>query len=96
MPIRKKLNVGFSFILFNFALLFVFITPSSHRFQTGTHSASVEKQQQLQSAAHTFYQQVVCVLKQRALVERERPGLSFSLVLNDTVMLSINLAYILT
>lgn len=56
----------------------VFITPLSCWLQTGTHSASVEKQQQLQSAAHTFYQQVVCVLKKRALVERERPGLSFS------------------
>lgn len=71
----------------------VFITPLSCWLQTGTRSASVEKQQQLQSAAHTFYQQVVCVLKQRALVERERPGLSFSLVFNDMVMLSFQPIY---
>lgn len=71
----------------------VFITPLSCRLQTGTHSASVEKQQQLQSAAHTFYQQVVCVLKKRALEERERPGLSFSLVFNDMVMLSFQPVY---
>lgn len=84
-------------LLSNFTLSFVFVTPSSHRFQTGTHSASVEKQQQLQSAAHTFYQQVVCVLKQRALVERERPGVSFlSLVLNCSMMLSFNPTYALT
>lgn len=64
----------------------MFITPSSLRLQTGTRSASVEKQQQLQSAAHTFYQQVVRVFKQRALVERERPGLFVSLVLNGMMM----------
>lgn len=71
----------------------MFITPLSCWLQTGTHSASVEKQQQLQSAAHTFYQQVVCVLKKRALVERERPGLSFCLVVNDMVMLSFQPIY---
>lgn len=65
--------------LFNFTLMIVLITPLPCWLQTGTHSASVEKQQQLQSAAHTFYQQVVYVLKKRALVERERPGLFFSL-----------------
>lgn len=43
--------------------------------QSGTHSASIDKQRQLQSAAHTFYQQVVHVLKHRVLVEREHPGL---------------------
>lgn len=75
-------------MLVNFTLKFVFITPQSLRLQTGTHSASVEKQQQLQSAARTFYQQVVRVFKQRALVERERPGLFFSLVFNGMVMLS--------
>lgn len=64
----------------------VFITPLSS-IQNGTRSASVEQQQQLQSAAHTFYQQVVCVLRQRALIERERPGLFFSPVFHDMVML---------
>lgn len=67
--------------------MLVFVTLLFWWLQTGTHSASLEKQQQLQSAAHTFYQQVVCVLKKRALVERERPGLFFSLFFNDTVML---------
>lgn len=43
--------------------------------QAGTHSASVDTQRELQSAAHTFYQQVVRVLKQRVLLEREHPGL---------------------
>lgn len=71
----------------------VFITPLSRRLQNGTRSASVEQQQQLQSAAHTFYQQVVCVLKQRALVERERPGLFLSLVFNDMVMLPFQPVY---
>lgn len=72
----------------------MFITPESLRLQTGTHSASVEKREQLQSAAHTFYQQVVRVFKQRALVERERPGLFFSLVFNGMVMLSFKPTYI--
>lgn len=43
--------------------------------QSGTHSASMDTQRELQSAAHTFYQQVVRVLKQRAAMEREHPGL---------------------
>ena len=43
--------------------------------QSGTHSASTDTQRELQSAAHTFYQQVVRVLKQRAAMEREHPGL---------------------
>ncbi len=43
--------------------------------QSGTHSASMDTQRELQSAAHTFYQQVVRVLKQRVLLEREHPGL---------------------
>lgn len=45
--------------------------------QSGTHSASLDKQRQLQSAAHTFYQQVVRVLKHRVQVETEHPGLLF-------------------
>lgn len=44
--------------------------------QSGTHSASMDTQRELQSAAHTFYQQVVRVLKQRLLSEKERPGIS--------------------
>lgn len=42
--------------------------------QCGTHSASLDTQRELQSAAHTFYQQVVRVLKQRVLFERKHPG----------------------
>lgn len=47
--------------------------------QSATHSASVDTQRELQSAAHIFYQQVVRVLRQKVQLEREHPGL-FSLV----------------
>lgn len=47
--------------------------------QSGTHSACMDTQKELQSAAHTFYQQVVRVLRQRALLEREHPGLLITL-----------------
>lgn len=48
---------------------FLFLT------QSGTHSASLDKQRQLQSAAQSFYQQVVHVLKHRVSAETENPGL---------------------
>lgn len=43
--------------------------------QSGTQSASMDTQKALQSAAHIFFQQVVCVLRQRVLLEKEHPGL---------------------
>ena len=43
--------------------------------QSGTQSASMDTQRELQSAAHTFYQQVVRVLKQKVVLESEHPGL---------------------
>lgn len=48
----------------------LFLSP-----QSGTHSASLDKQRQLQSAAQSFYQQVVHVLKHRVSAEKENPGL---------------------
>lgn len=55
-------------------LFFGIYTVSLISIQSGTHSASLDTQRELHSAAHTFYQQVVCVLKQRAMLEREHPG----------------------
>ncbi|XP_026209986.1 probable E3 ubiquitin-protein ligase HERC1 isoform X6 [Anabas testudineus] len=43
-------------------------------YMSGTQSASIDTQKALQSAAQIFYQQVVCVLRQRVLLEREHPG----------------------
>lgn len=51
--------------------------PPLFSMQCGTHSASLDTQRDLQSAAHTFYQQVVRVLKQRVLFERKHPGRFF-------------------
>lgn len=56
----------FKFSNFSFFLLLI---------QSGTHSASLDKQRQLQSAAQGFYQQVVHVLKHRVSAETENPGL---------------------
>lgn len=56
--------------------------------QCGTQSASMDTQRELQSAAHTFYQQVVCILRQRVLLEKDHPGL-FIAVFN-TLEFSLN------
>ncbi|XP_074474894.1 putative E3 ubiquitin-protein ligase HERC1 isoform X1 [Sebastes fasciatus] len=60
-------------------------------YMSGTHSASLDTQRELQSAAHTFYQQVVRVLKQRVLLERERPGSCQHLLL--ATMYALNFCY---
>uniref|UniRef100_A0A8C2X9J9 HECT-type E3 ubiquitin transferase n=1 Tax=Cyclopterus lumpus TaxID=8103 RepID=A0A8C2X9J9_CYCLU len=46
-------------------------------YMSGTHSASMDTQRELQSAAHTFYQQVVRVLKQRHLLVATMFALNF-------------------
>ncbi|XP_078128363.1 putative E3 ubiquitin-protein ligase HERC1 isoform X2 [Sander vitreus] len=60
-------------------------------YMSGTHSASPDTQRELQSAAHMFYQQVVCVLKQRVLLEREHPGPCQHLLL--ATMFALNFCY---
>ncbi|TMS08207.1 putative E3 ubiquitin-protein ligase HERC1 [Larimichthys crocea] len=60
-------------------------------YMSGTHSASLDTQRELHSAAHTFYQQVVCVLKQRAMLEREHPGSCQHLLL--ATMFALNFCY---
>ncbi|XP_037609796.1 probable E3 ubiquitin-protein ligase HERC1 isoform X7 [Sebastes umbrosus] len=60
-------------------------------YMSGTHSASLDTQRELQSAAHTFYQQVVRVLKQRVLLEREHPGSCQHLLL--ATMYALNFCY---
>ncbi|KAM8827696.1 putative E3 ubiquitin-protein ligase HERC1 isoform 4-T4 [Spinachia spinachia] len=60
-------------------------------YMSGTHSASMDTQRELQSAAHIFYQQVVRVLKQRLLSEKERPGSYQHLLL--ATMFALNFSY---
>uniref|UniRef100_A0A8C9YIS1 HECT-type E3 ubiquitin transferase n=1 Tax=Sander lucioperca TaxID=283035 RepID=A0A8C9YIS1_SANLU len=60
-------------------------------YMSGTHSASPDTQRELQSAAHMFYQQVVRVLKQRVLLEREHPGPCQHLLL--ATMFALNFCY---
>ncbi|KAK2888184.1 probable E3 ubiquitin-protein ligase HERC1 isoform X2 [Channa argus] len=60
-------------------------------YMSGTRSASTDTQRELQSAAHTFYQQVVCVLRQRVLLERENPGSCRHLLL--ATMFALNFCY---
>ncbi|XP_034402246.1 probable E3 ubiquitin-protein ligase HERC1 isoform X2 [Cyclopterus lumpus] len=60
-------------------------------YMSGTHSASMDTQRELQSAAHTFYQQVVRVLKQRVLLEREHPGSCQHLLV--ATMFALNFCY---
>ncbi|TKS84344.1 putative E3 ubiquitin-protein ligase HERC1 [Collichthys lucidus] len=67
------------------------ILQQQQRAESGTHSASLDTQRELQSAAHTFYQQVVCVLKQRAVLEREHPGTCQHLLL--ATMFALNFCY---
>ncbi|XP_044188776.1 probable E3 ubiquitin-protein ligase HERC1 isoform X6 [Thunnus albacares] len=60
-------------------------------YMSGTHSASMDTQRELQSAAHSFYQQVVRVLRQRVLLEREHPGSCQHLLL--ATMFALNFCY---
>ncbi|XP_029024458.1 probable E3 ubiquitin-protein ligase HERC1 isoform X3 [Betta splendens] len=60
-------------------------------YMCGTQSASMDTQRELQSAAHTFYQQAVCILKQRVLLEREHPGSCQHLLL--ATIFALNFCY---
>ena len=44
--------------------------------QCGTRSASMVAQRELQVAAHTLYQQVVRVLRQKVLLDKQQTGWS--------------------
>ncbi|XP_028317880.1 probable E3 ubiquitin-protein ligase HERC1 [Gouania willdenowi] len=63
----------------------------TQHYMDGTHSASAVTRGELQTAAHTFYQQVVCVLKQRALIERKHSGSCQHLLL--ATMFALNFCY---
>ncbi|CAN9504281.1 unnamed protein product [Ophioblennius macclurei] len=63
----------------------------TQHYMSGTQSASIGTQKELQSAAHTFYQQVVRVLKQRAQIERKHPGSCQHLLL--ATMFALNFCY---
>ncbi|XP_019899964.2 probable E3 ubiquitin-protein ligase HERC1 isoform X1 [Esox lucius] len=60
-------------------------------YTTGTQSASMGVQRELQSAAHTLYQQVVRVLRQKVLLDREQTG-SYQHLLLATVF-ALNFHY---
>ncbi|XP_041666433.1 probable E3 ubiquitin-protein ligase HERC1 isoform X2 [Cheilinus undulatus] len=63
----------------------------TQHYMSGTQSASVDTQTELQSAAHIFYQQVVRVLKQRVVLEKEHPGSCQHLLL--ATMFALNFCY---
>lgn len=63
----------------------------TQHYMTGTHSASIETQRELQSAAHSFYQQIVCVLRRKVFLEKENPGSCQHLLL--AVMFALNFCY---
>ncbi|XP_074547318.1 putative E3 ubiquitin-protein ligase HERC1 isoform X2 [Halichoeres trimaculatus] len=60
-------------------------------YMSGTQSASLDTQTNLQTAAHHFYQQVVRVLKQRVVLEKEHPGSCQHLLL--ATMFALNFCY---
>ncbi|XP_034457870.1 probable E3 ubiquitin-protein ligase HERC1 isoform X1 [Hippoglossus hippoglossus] len=63
----------------------------TQHYMSGTSSACIDTQRELQSAAHTFFQQVVRVLRQRVLFEREHTGSSQHLLL--ATMFALNFCY---
>ncbi|XP_076014530.1 putative E3 ubiquitin-protein ligase HERC1 isoform X2 [Genypterus blacodes] len=63
----------------------------TQHYMSGTHSASMETQKELQSAAQSFFQQVVRVLRQKVLNEREHPGSNQHLLL--ATMFALNFCY---
>nr|XP_033501993.1 probable E3 ubiquitin-protein ligase HERC1 isoform X6 [Epinephelus lanceolatus] len=67
------------------------INYEMQHYMLGTHSASIDTQRELQSAAHTFYQQVVRVLKQKVVLESEHPGSCQHLLL--ATMFALNFCY---
>uniref|UniRef100_UPI003AAEB7BA probable E3 ubiquitin-protein ligase HERC1 n=1 Tax=Centroberyx gerrardi TaxID=166262 RepID=UPI003AAEB7BA len=60
-------------------------------YTSGTQSACMDIQKELQSAAHTLYQQVVRVLRQKVLLEREHPGSCQHLLL--ATVFALNFCY---
>ncbi|XP_026052426.1 probable E3 ubiquitin-protein ligase HERC1 isoform X3 [Carassius auratus] len=62
-----------------------------HHYTAGTQSAPVSVQRELQSAAHTLYQQLVRVLRQKVVLEREQAG-SYQHLLLATVF-ALNFHY---
>ncbi|XP_061589686.1 probable E3 ubiquitin-protein ligase HERC1 isoform X2 [Cololabis saira] len=63
----------------------------TQHYMCGTSAASLETQRELQSAAHTFYQLVVRVLKHRVQSEKEHPGSCQHLLL--ATMFALNFCY---
>uniref|UniRef100_A0AAV2IR35 RCC1-like domain-containing protein n=1 Tax=Knipowitschia caucasica TaxID=637954 RepID=A0AAV2IR35_KNICA len=63
----------------------------TQHYMTGICSASIDTQRALQSAAHKFYQQVVCTLRQRVILEKENPGSCQHLLLAS--MFALNFCY---
>ncbi|XP_035245722.1 probable E3 ubiquitin-protein ligase HERC1 isoform X2 [Anguilla anguilla] len=62
-----------------------------HHYTSGTHSAKMCTQRELQAAAHKLYQQVVRVLRQKVLAEKEQSG-SYQHLLLATVF-ALNFRY---
>uniref|UniRef100_A0A9J8CIV4 HECT-type E3 ubiquitin transferase n=1 Tax=Cyprinus carpio carpio TaxID=630221 RepID=A0A9J8CIV4_CYPCA len=62
-----------------------------HHYTAGTQSAPISVQRELQSAAHTLYQQLVRVLRQKVALEREQSG-SYQHLLLATVF-TLNFHY---
>ncbi|XP_050948731.1 probable E3 ubiquitin-protein ligase HERC1 isoform X3 [Labeo rohita] len=62
-----------------------------HHYTAGTQSAPIGVQRELQSAAHTLYQQLVRVLRQKVALEREQAG-SYQHLLLATVF-ALNFHY---
>ncbi|XP_054612956.1 probable E3 ubiquitin-protein ligase HERC1 isoform X1 [Dunckerocampus dactyliophorus] len=90
-------SVQLQFLSGCFALGTQIISPPTgahyelQHYTAGTHSASITKQRELQSAAHAFYQQVVHVLRQRVQLERKNPGSCQHLLLST--MFALNFCY---
>ncbi|XP_037548156.1 probable E3 ubiquitin-protein ligase HERC1 [Nematolebias whitei] len=63
----------------------------TQHYMCGTNAASMETKRELQSAAHTFYQQVVQVLKVRVQLEKEHPGSCQHLLL--ATIFALNFCY---
>ncbi|XP_062334757.1 probable E3 ubiquitin-protein ligase HERC1 [Osmerus eperlanus] len=59
-------------------------------YTSGTRSASMAAQRELQAAAHTLYQQVVRVLRQKVLLDKQQTGSSQHLLLATVFVLNLN------
>ncbi|XP_057184487.1 probable E3 ubiquitin-protein ligase HERC1 [Triplophysa rosa] len=61
-----------------------------HHYTAGTQSAPIGVQRDLQSAAHTLYQQLVRVLRQKVALEREQAGFCQHLLLATVFALNFH------